>query len=473
MSSQIVAFVHTILTCGLLDKLKTVLILAPVNTLSNWQDEFQKWIPNTQQLPVLMMEDIKENNMRERQLRAWVERDRAVFIMGYKMYRLLVQGKHIRSTELKERFRKYLQNPGPDLVVLDEGHLIGNSRTETSKYLKKLRTRRRIILTGTPLQNNLSEYHCMVEFVRKNILGSERAFSSRFMVPIMRGQYENSSRQDVKIMKQRVHVLQDLIKPFVHRRDFHILTSELPPRREYAIYVRMSPLQRSLYRQFLTYAKQSAHTIHFFSVWHTLMCVWNHPRVVTLSYQNKRERSVTNEKELEKRKKKLQELAPGKALEEIDEADLEAFQLQEQWWTSVISEETKDLCEESGKMVVLLDILERSIKLGEKVLVFSQSLVLLDVIEEILKNYEMPTLKNKDQKSIWRRNFDYFRLEGDTPTSQRSAMNNLFNDPSSNYGAYLISVKVGGGCCCCCAVLCCVVCCVVCLYDGFWLSILS
>lgn len=98
----------------------------------------------------------KQNNERAFQINSW-HNDGGVLIMGYDMFRnLSSDNKRIRK-KIRDQLQQALVDPGPDLVVCDEGHLLKNSKTSLSKAVNQIRTLRRIVLTGTPLQNNLNE----------------------------------------------------------------------------------------------------------------------------------------------------------------------------------------------------------------------------------------------------------------------------------------------------------------------------
>ena len=96
------------------------------------------------------------NEKRLRQLERW-HHSGGLLIIGYEMYRNLCLGKRVRDRETRERFRKMLRDPGPDVVLCDEGHVLRNYDSQLSQCMNQIRTLRRIVLTGTPLQNNLNE----------------------------------------------------------------------------------------------------------------------------------------------------------------------------------------------------------------------------------------------------------------------------------------------------------------------------
>lgn len=148
----------------------------------------------------------------------------------------------------RDIFQESLINPGPDLVVCDEGHLLKNAKTSLSKAVNRIRTLRRIVLTGTPLQNNLNEYYCMVQFVKPNLLGKYNEYLNRFVNPITNGQYTDSTPYDIQMMKRRSHILHKLLDGCVQRRDYSVLAPFLPPKQEYVLYIRLTKLQVDLYK---------------------------------------------------------------------------------------------------------------------------------------------------------------------------------------------------------------------------------
>jgi transcriptional regulator ATRX len=205
----------------------------------------------------------------------------------YDNFRNLVNGARVRKPEHKELFRKsLLETPG--LVVCDEGHMLKNESAGITQAVMSIRTKRRIILTGTPLQNNLGEYRTMVDFVAPGMLGTPREFKKSFETPILRGQAIDSTDEDVAEMRKRVHVLWDMLKCCVHRADYTVLAKYLPPKHEFVILVRLSPLQVALYSRYLDVtrqaqaegkdAKKSGNSgVSLFKAYHTLAKVCSHP----------------------------------------------------------------------------------------------------------------------------------------------------------------------------------------------------
>jgi RAD54-like protein 2 len=155
-----------------------------------------------------------------------------VLLIGYEMFRTLVTAKGGKKAgskkapaqslviDLEEEDRNASLVRGllkPCLVVCDEGHRIKNSSANTARALDLIETRRRIVLTGYPLQNNLLEYWCMVNFVRPSYLGTKAEFCNMFEKPIINGQCTDSNADDIRLMKHRAHVLHSLLEGFVQR----------------------------------------------------------------------------------------------------------------------------------------------------------------------------------------------------------------------------------------------------------------
>uniref|UniRef100_H2YE12 Helicase ATP-binding domain-containing protein n=1 Tax=Ciona savignyi TaxID=51511 RepID=H2YE12_CIOSA len=284
--------IHTILRTEELS-IKTVLVVAPLNTLLNWMAEFERWAPDDEPIMVgtYNLADYGTRKERLKVMEKW-SKTGGVMVLGYDMFRLLASG----------RFAHLLLDPGPDIVVCDEGHKLKNSESNISIVMNKLKTKRRLVLTGTPLQNNLIEYQCMVNFVKPNLLGSIKEFRNRFVNPISNGQHLDSTERDVRLMKKRSHVLHDMLQGFVQRKDYTSLAQYLCGKYEFIIKVRLSPMQVKLYRHYLDTMTNRGSDPHavvqgskdtgLFSDYQNLMRIWTHPRVLQLHTIRRRGPSI-------------------------------------------------------------------------------------------------------------------------------------------------------------------------------------
>ncbi|XP_046840398.1 helicase ARIP4-like isoform X3 [Xenia sp. Carnegie-2017] len=433
---------------------KKVLCIVPMNTLQNWNSEFNKWLPETssktQREKSKMPEDEKEpedsddensgrtfqvfvlsENMKTTVARSnligkW-SNEGGVLIMGYEMYRILAMytpsmvnntkltaskrrktnvtevidlEEEERNMDLLLEIQSSLCKPGPDLIVCDEGHRIKNSQANTSQALKKVHTRRRVVLTGYPLQNNLMEYWCMVDFVRPNFLGTKHEFSNMFERPIINGQCVDSTASDIKLMRFRAHVLHSLLEGFVQRRSEAVLTKTLPEKDEYVIPIRMTSIQTSLYKAFVSSVKNYLGFINPIRAFSMSIKIWNHPDILHNHLESKKEAN-TNDSSM-------------------------VCNLLDEYETGVL--------QNGAKMVVLVEIIEKSVQLGDKILVFSQSLSTLSMIEVFLKKRAVPPLPSPFifQSEHWERNKNYYRLDGGTSSQEREKLITAFNATSNN-----------------------------------------
>lgn len=114
--------------------------------------------------------------------------------------------------------------------------------------MEKVRTMRRILLSGTPLQNNLGEYFCMIQLVRPYLLGDYNEYSNNFVQPIKTGRFIDSSVKQIELMRQRSIILHKKLECCVQRIDHMLLANELKPLHEYALYIPLTNLQIKLYK---------------------------------------------------------------------------------------------------------------------------------------------------------------------------------------------------------------------------------
>ncbi|KAM4886284.1 transcriptional regulator ATRX isoform 2-T2 [Sylvia borin] len=517
---QVVSFLHTVLLCDKLD-FRTALVVCPLNTALNWLNEFEKWqegLEDEEKLEVYELATVKRPQERSYMLQHWQD-EGGVMIIGYEMYRNLAQGRNVKSRKLKETFNKALVDPGPDFVVCDEGHILKNEASAVSKAMNSIRSRRRIILTGTPLQNNLIEYHCMVNFIKENLLGSIKEFRNRFINPIQNGQCADSTLVDVRVMKKRAHILYEMLAGCVQRKDYTALTKFLPPKYEYVLEVRMTPIQCKLYQYYLDHltgvgggneggrGKAGAKLFQDFQM---LSRIWTHPWCLQLDYISKENKGYFDEDSMDdfiasdsdetsmslssddyakKKKSKgkkvkkecsssgsgsdndvevikvwnsrsrgggegnVEDLTNNPASTKSDEGKATSSSNpgspSPDWYKDFVTDADAEVLEHSGKMVLLFEILRMAEELGDKVLVFSQSLISLDLIEDFLElanreksERDKPPIYKGEGK--WFRNIDYYRLDGSTTAQSRKKWAEEFNDETNVRGRlFIISTKAG------------------------------
>ncbi|KAL1116799.1 hypothetical protein AAG570_005269 [Ranatra chinensis] len=316
---------------------KTVMCIMPINTLQNWMAEFNMWLPtDPSSSPLSLTGEVRPRNFglfvlndlhktisaRARVVQEW-KKDGGVLLIGYEMYRQLSLKRSARTRKGKKKIpeedmddeknkplldemHEALVKPGPDLVICDEGHRIKNSHASISHALKQIRTRRRIVLTGYPLQNNLQEYWCMVDFVRPNYLGSKTEFSNMFERPIQNGQCIDSTPKDIRLMRYRAHVLHSLLEGFVQRRSHAVLRNTLPQKEEYVLLVRMTSFQRKLYDTFMNEVVRTKAVPNPLKAFAVCCKIWNHPDIL-YNFLKKREMDELQDLDLEE----AAALAPG------------------------------------------------------------------------------------------------------------------------------------------------------------------
>ncbi|RZB45320.1 Protein CHROMATIN REMODELING 20 isoform C [Glycine soja] len=450
---QVIAFLYTAMRCVDLG-LRTVLIVTPVNVLHNWRQEFIKWRPSElKPLRVFMLEDVSRDRRAEL-LAKWRSKG-GVFLIGYAAFRNLSFGKHVKDRHMAREICHALQD-GPDILVCDEAHMIKNTKADVTQALKQVKCQRRIALTGSPLQNNLMEYYCMVDFVREGFLGSSHEFRNRFQNPIENGQHTNSTLIDVKIMNQRSHILYEQLKGFVQRMDMNVVKKDLPPKTVFVITVKLSPLQRKLYKRFLDVHGFTTQ-VHpemlrkrcFFAGYQALARIWNHPGILQLTKEVKdyvkHEDAVENflvDDSYSDENSDYNVLAGEKMRygnDLLQRKDDNGFFLKG-WWNDLLHGKIYKEIDHSGKMVLLMEILTMSSDVGDKVLVFSQSIPTLDLIELYLSRIP----RRGKQGKFWKKGKDWYRLDGRTESSERQKLVERFNEPlNKRVKCTLISTRAG------------------------------
>lgn len=292
----------------------------------------------------------------------------------------------------------------------------------------------------------------MVNYIKPFFLGTEKEFANLYANPIKNGQHKDSSKTDIKFMKQRSFVLNKKLSQFVQRREAAILKTFLPEKYEYVLFIPMTPVQERLYEFFLANnpLKDRYSGKSLIPDYTCLRKIWTHPKVLENAWENAVKK---NEKEKIKQRKLI--------LEELNEEDdvpddelddrVGKMSVIDDWWRPLISPEDLESILPSNKLRVLFEVLRLCKENNEKVLVFSAFCAVLNVVEffmaKINENnpYVLAQCGLDRFRGSWLPGYDYYRLDGKTPKTLRHALITKFNDANNRrVKCFLISAKAGG-----------------------------
>lgn len=299
--------------------------------------------------------------------------------------------------------------------ILDEGHVIKNGKTKLSKAIKQLVANHRLILSGTPIQNNVLELWSLFDFLMPGFLGTEKQFTARYSKPILLSRDAKSSSKEQEAGALAMESLHRQALPFLLRRMKEDVLQDLPPKIIQDYYCDLSSLQVQLYEDFAkSRARQSLEdslshedtsgiqgTSHIFQALQYLRKVCNHPKLVLSPHHPEFERIQVHLKEQNSNLSDIQHAAKLPAL--------------------------KQLLLDCG---IGVDMCQEMVVNQHRALVFCQLKSMLDILERDLFQSQMQKVA-------------YLRLDGSIPAGQRHAVVHRFNtDPSID--VLLLTTQVGG-----------------------------
>ncbi|XP_053648070.2 TATA-binding protein-associated factor 172 isoform X2 [Cherax quadricarinatus] len=306
-------------------------------------------------------------------------------------------------------------------VILDEGHIIKNGKTKSCRAIKQLVAHHRLILSGTPIQNNVLELWSLFDFLMPGFLGTERQFMARYSKPILQSRDAKSSSKEQEAGVLAMEALHRQALPFLLRRVKEDVLNDLPPKITQDYYCELSSLQEELYEDFArTQASQNINDslrnsdqgkdeqaprphCHIFQALQYLRNVCNHPKLVLKPRHPEYERISAK---LKSHNSTLSDISHSAKLPAL-----------------------KQLLVDCGIGVDGGSAAEAVVS-QHRALIFCQLKAMLDIIENDLLKVHLP-------------NVTYLRLDGSVPAGSRHALVQRFNgDPSIDL--LLLTTQVGG-----------------------------
>ena len=234
---QSVCLIYTLLKTGITaDKkptAKRVIVVCPCSLVKNWDNEFVKWLgPGGVKTLALAEADRKK-----------IEKDLEVFAKT-NIFQILICSYECLRTHVG-RLTKYKNCC--DLLVCDEAHRLKNSENQTSRALNSLPVKRRVLLTGTPMQNDLQEFFAMTDFTNNGVLGIQEEFRKNMLIPILKGREPDATPRQKEKTMQIQNEMSTIVNEFILRRINTLNAQHLPPKLVQVVCCNLTEIQKNMY----------------------------------------------------------------------------------------------------------------------------------------------------------------------------------------------------------------------------------
>ncbi|KAG9354992.1 hypothetical protein JZ751_001705 [Albula glossodonta] len=381
------------------------LITVPSSTLDNWVRELKLWCPS---LKVLVYYGSAEDR---RYLRHDILNKEVEFNIIVTTYNMAIGNESDRSL-----FRKLKLQ----YAVFDEGHMLKNMNSLRYRHLMAINAQYRVLLTGTPVQNNLLELMSLLNFIMPTMFSSSTSQIAKMFS--MKSSEEQSSFERDRITQAKL-----IMKPFILRRVKNEVLKQLPAKEEKVEFCPMSQKQQELYSTLFQKLKRSASAEKrdLSNVMMALRKMANHPLLHRQYYTTEK---LTAMSRLMLKEPTHCDADPALIKEDMEVmSDFELHRLCQQY--PVLQNHqlgSKELLD-SGKFSLLTQLLPSLKDKGDRVVLFSQFTMMLDIVEVLLKHL----------------NHRYVRLDGSTPMADRIVLIDEFNTDPEIF-VFLLSTRAGG-----------------------------
>ncbi|KAM9328933.1 SWI/SNF-related matrix-associated actin-dependent regulator of chromatin subfamily A containing DEAD/H box 1 [Gastrophryne carolinensis] len=384
-------------------------VVVPASTLDNWIREFNQWCPD---MNILLYYGSQEDrkHLRYDILNKVVEFN--VIVTTYNCA--------ISSAEDRGLFRRLKVK----YAVFDEGHMLKNMSSIRYQHLMALNAKNRLLLTGTPVQNNLLELMSLLNFVMPHMFSSstseiKRMFSSK----------SKSTDEQSTFEKERIAHAKSIMKPFILRRVKSEVLKQLPPKQDHIKFCPMTARQKELYESLMIRLKKSFEgtekNSELCNVMMHLRKMANHPLLHRQHYTADKLKSMSK---LMLQEPTHCEANPDLIFEDMEVmTDFELHRLCGEFSSLSKFKLGTELLLDSGKFEVLDNLLSSLKNKGDRVVLFSQFTMMLDILEVFLQHHR----------------HRYIRLDGKTQISERIHLIDQFNNDMDIF-VFLLSTRAGG-----------------------------